>query len=484
MMIEKKKRRLSMFVAGLVLVLSLTVILSPVSASPSDPVYDDPTEKTLFENELFLGAWCEPESSDEAFRKYTDAGFNVMYLHNKIGYNSNALKYYLNKADDHGLKVMLCLGANQKEPTSIRVQDKNVFDLNDYAAFLGVLAVDEPLGDGNKTPSSEVNAITKVTGTGDNRVYEYMTHDTIFDYMYDEYEYIAREYPNKLYENVISSSSDPDGFGHGVLDVYYDKVLKKMDNGDKLMSMDCYPYKEEGGELVVKSSELIWRLGQLRGISARDGNSCKVNLSYYQQEWEPDLIELISEQELLYQFYTAMCYGINGFVAYKYGAYWSEYSLDRYFMQSYYGDNELIYYNKVATEEIKSFDHIYLQFVNDWQGAMFVSGSDDPRTDMYRGNALASEGDFLTAYAGLNSVVSTQDTLIGIMKDGDGRDGYMLSNQSHSLDRLRSEVTLNFANATRAMVTLKGKTKTVSLNNGSVTLDIEPGGGAFVIPLT
>ena len=69
------------------------------------------------------------------------------------------------------------------------------------------------------------------------------------------------------------------------------------------------------------------------------------------------------------------------------------------------------------------------------------------------------------------------------MKDKEGRDGYMFTNQSDSLDRLSDKVTATFPGKTRAIVIEKGEWKEIALNANVLEMNIVPGGGIFVIPL-
>ena len=81
---KKTVKKLSIVVATLCASGSL-VYFSNVSggAEGAIPVYADGNE--LFKTELYLGAWCEPEGTDEAFERYKEIGFNVMYLMNEVG---------------------------------------------------------------------------------------------------------------------------------------------------------------------------------------------------------------------------------------------------------------------------------------------------------------------------------------------------------------------------------------------------------------
>ena len=95
---------------------------------------------------------------------------------------------------------------------------------------------------------------------------------------------------------------------------------------------------------------------------------------------------------------------------------------------------------------------------------------------------LTGEG-VLTSHEGIESISASHDTLVGAYKDGDGRNGYMITNQSYSLDRMTDTVSVKFKGAKKALVVEKGEQKTVELANGQYTVQLDPGSGVFVIPL-
>ena len=86
-------------------------------------------------------------------------------------------------------------------------------------------------------------------------------------------------------------------------------------------------------------------------------------------------------------------------------------------------------------------------------------------------------------YSGIESVTATGDATIGIMKDKDGNEGYIITNQNFVIDRFENDVTVDFKGATKAMVWLAGEYSLVDLTDGVLDLHLGVGDGAFVIPL-
>ncbi|MBR6703067.1 MAG: hypothetical protein IKL76_00740 [Clostridia bacterium] len=469
---KKNVKKLSIAVATLCASGSL-VYFSNVSggAEGAIPVYADGNE--LFKTELYLGAWCEPEGTDEAFERYKEIGFNVMYLMNEVRYNTNTLAHYLNMGEKHDIKMIIANGTNRGDPISLRYQTK--FSLENYPAFYGLHAIDEPQGDGTNRDESkpEVKATEKTGG---------IAYTTIYDYMLAEYEYLEETYPNKYYSNVLNFSPEEGGFGYGTLNAYATHVLSKMDKEDRTIEYDKYPYAYETKTGNAFRTTFHWNFLEAARVAKQYEVGKRV---FYYQQWFPyALRSQLSTQELTYQFYTGMCFGFNGFVAYKYASYWKDYNdMVDFTMNSAWGETELNYYNQVAFNEIKKFDHIYLNFANNWEGILKVKGTEyssplvTPSLDRLTGDYV------LSSHEGIESITATHDTLVGAYKDGDGRNGYMISNQSYTLDRMKDTVSVQFKNATKALVIEKGEQKTVNLENGKYTVKLAPGSGVFVIPV-
>ena len=90
----------------------------------------------------------------------------------------------------------------------------------------------------------------------------------------------------------------------------------------------------------------------------------------------------------------------------------------------------------------------------------------------------------LESYDGIKSIKATQDTLVGIMRDKNGYDGYMISNQVIATGNTHDKVDVTFSGANKALIYFGGadEPETVSLNKGELNLDLPSGGAAFVIP--
>ena len=130
---QKKTKKIISLVSAFCCAAGSFAMFSSVfgGAESTLPVYADGDE--LFKTEFYLGAWCEPNGTDEAFERYKEVGFNVVYLMNEVPYNSSVLDHYLKMGEKHGIKMIIANGANRSSPTSLRYQ--TAYSLADYPAF-------------------------------------------------------------------------------------------------------------------------------------------------------------------------------------------------------------------------------------------------------------------------------------------------------------------------------------------------------------
>ena len=89
----------------------------------------------------------------------------------------------------------------------------------------------------------------------------------------------------------------------------------------------------------------------------------------------------------------------------------------------------------------------------------------------------------ITTHERINSVSVTEDTVIGVLKDGEGRDGFMFVNYSDPYFDKTDKVTVKFNNARAALMYRRGQKMVVPLNKGEYTFKLTPGEGRFIIPL-
>ena len=192
---------------------------------------------------------------------------------------------------------------------------------------------------------------------------------------------------------------------------------------------------------------------------------------------------LTSAADATFQAYSFLAYGGVGI---QWFCYWSPPRFDgaTLFGESCIGRDgkpTAIYdYVKTANLEIRSFEDIYLNF--DWQGVIPKIGTDnDEGGENTCFNYLTYK--VMDSHERIKSFKAQQDTLTGVFKDKEGRDGFMFVNYTEPSAGLKNEVELQFNDCTHAVVVKKGQAKEVKARNGKISFTMDAGEGYFVIPL-
>ena len=111
-------------------------------------------------------------------------------------------------------------------------------------------------------------------------------------------------------------------------------------------------------------------------------------------------------------------------------------------------------------------------------------------TKVGRENAMGENDNFeyvssyvMKSHPRIERYTAEQDTLIGVFKDKQGEDGFMVVNFTDPAKNLSDMVELTFKDTAYAVVIIDGQLTTIKLNNGVLKLKLDSGDGAFVIPL-
>lgn len=185
-----------------------------------------------------------------------------------------------------------------------------------------------------------------------------------------------------------------------------------------------------------------------------------------------------------YQVYTSLAYGMKNLVWFTYWQHWMG-SDNEVFYSAMVNYPEKAGQKAVKTDayyavqeinkEIQKFDHVFLKF--DWEGTMALAKKD---------TELSLPMSYISDYRSprIEKAESTEEAIIGCMKDEDGYDGYMIVNTTDPADNLKNSVTVTFKKAEKAIAYIKGEETTIDLKDGTYTFELEAGEGVFVIPLT
>ena len=192
--------------------------------------------------------------------------------------------------------------------------------------------------------------------------------------------------------------------------------------------------------------------------------------------------KLTSAADCGFQAYTALACGYTGI---SWFCYWTPTPFDgaTHFGDGAYdiwGNKTPIYdYIKDTQLEIKAFEQVYLNF--DWQGIICNIGTENDNGGENDDFAL-SKNAYVTSDR-IKSVVTQQDTIIGVFKDNENRDGFMVVNFTEPSAGLKNKVKLTFNDCQRAIVITDGVQEVVDVNNGILEFTQNSGDGTFIIPL-
>ena len=261
----------------------------------------------------------------------------------------------------------------------------------------------------------------------------------------------------------------------------YANYIQKFGNAAGNFIFDRYPLLKNiaKDKTITYSLDIGW-LTNLETVAEQGkagGFSTGVTLQSYGGEWWSTTYQWygenlkrdpISDADIQFQVYTALAYGMKSI---NYFTYWEHPLQTKEYYTSCmveYGENggvetDVYNYVKHANEEIKKFDHVFLDY--DWQETLSASDSKDTK-------------------GCISSWSQTSDVLISRMYDKKKQlNGFWLVNASDPYSKLEKTMDVTFANATRALVFVDGEQKIVSLTGGKYETTLAAGEGQFLIPI-
>lgn len=397
---------------------------------------------------MTLGAWGAPPPTKEGYETFAAAGFNCAFQDFRQ-LTSSALHDVMRYAEETGVKMWIQTGnESYNQPDIIqKVYDE---ELDQYDSFDGINFYDEP---------------------GAVRFEEIAELIPDFEKNYSDGMFIVNLFPSYADGSYLGAG----GF-EGYITNYVEKVLGRV-SGRKFLSFDYYPLMTETDPSTGKSENYVadtW-LSDLDVVSnAAKFTDIETHCFAQTRKFDSNRA-LTSAADVRFQYAVSMAYGFKGISAFMYNAAarpngsWGEGLVN--------GDkiNPEYYYAKEANEEVLKFDHVYLSF--DYLGTMPVqasSGTSCPAFMMLRHK--------LDEVDGVDTVEAEEPALVGSFRDKEDNNGYMIVNYTEPSDKLSNTVTVNFEKGiSKARVYRKGVPEDVEIKDGTLTLDLEPGEGAFVI---
>ncbi len=422
------------------------------------------------DKEFYLGMWIgvptqingtpmSDKKYDDNFRYIKEAGFNYIeggYGEISVKANQRALaaaeKYDLNMLVwDSTIKAELLNAGKEDEDAIRQVKYLSEQRYDSYKSFAGLKIVDEPLYSQISGYSIAKRRFDAVYGEDTDKVF-YMNLLPVIagmEAVTADYKEYIREYVRKINTDYVSYDHYPlkaDIRGNPILvtDFLYNMELVKTAAPDKKM----YTF--------------------LQSIGYGGGSNRS----------------LTSVADATFQTYSFLAFGGEGIQWFCYGSppendgatQFEEGCIDRN------GNLTPTYdYVKQANLEIRGLEHIYNNF--DWQGVMTTIGSQN-KTGGENANFNYLYDSLIKSHDRISSIKATQDTLTGVFKDAEGRDGFMVVNFTEPSLKLKNEVQISFKEASRAIVVKNGVEEVIDTDENDVLkFTMNEGEGYFIIPL-
>ncbi len=451
----------------------ILILIMPLCFTACDKKY---TEKDLpqYESQQFeiCGLWAPRQMTEEAFKQYKDAGFNIYSFtnHDELPRNSEN-QYYLGSKRSMealqlckkvGLDVYISYGDSwfNRANEGDEYFDGTPFSRHDYYGeykdiIKGVHINDEP----NKE---------KMT---------YLASDTLindFKKVYPNTKYMV----NLIPETAVTSrdyNTYPEMLEH-----YGEGIMSKFEN--PYICVDCYLYSN--WDLVGKN--ILNNYNQIANAAKKYGAETTFIL---QSSTGNEFLDTLSEADMRQQAYLAIAFGADNIQYYCYSV--PEDMDPQYINCMLERDNKTpsqLYYDvKTVNSEIQKFASAVLAY--NWQQSIGVSGSVD---QTFRVCSIEYDLDFnpvkMEDAKHYVSAKGTQDLVISRFDSEKHGEAYMFVNFGENNGKINTiDVTLKDCTAVAIYggEGYSGTPEIVTLDeDGNLKLELAYGEGVFVTPLT
>jgi len=395
--------------------------------------------------EMMIGGWDSPINTLADYQLAKDMGLTHMFIDQYFA--SKGTKEYediLKYCEEAGLKAIIGSGNN--------LTTESPEDATDYSVYPAVDMVnywDEP-SYRNFERLGELASAHKTRYEGKDMTFYANLNPSTAGGVYIE---------DNDYEKHLTD--------------YCETVFDKIE-GRKILSTDVYPLLEKNKVFSISNTWLA-NLEATATVAQKFG----AEQHYFLLSTQHYNYRKVTEEEIRFQFYVDMAYGVKNFTYFTYTTSfingWGHGAVDRFESGKTYDTYD---FAKTVNSELKKFDHVYLSF--DWKGTMPIVGTGNPDENNPAFDVLKYP---LSSLEAAKSVTATADTLVGQFKDNDNNDGLIVTNYSDPRDGITDTVSFEFKNANRVIVYQKGERKLYEVKNGKFSISLDPGEGIFLIPV-
>jgi len=412
---------------------------------------------------MWIGGWDVPINTLEDYQMAKDMGLTHMFIDNFMA-KKGTPDYYkqLEYCEQVGLKAILgsdtsLSGAGLGSKENVAIDET---DYTEYPAVEMINVWDEPGSDHFGEVATRIEKYYEFYGNlGKTAPTMYVNLDPAF---HTSHQSLGTEENIRVYAQSFA-----------------DEVLTKV-QGRKIISTDIYPLMSspDGSHFSILSTWLV-NMESLKEVAVASDAEFMMFIQNYSESSRRDVM---SKEDLSFQVYTDMAFGINGFSYFTYRQSALNFGGGCVSKDESCTPFDNYYWAKEINAEISAFDHVFLSF-DKWKGVMCVNGTNNLESEEEYNNGCFVLERPVTKLDCAKSVSATEDTIIGQFEDKDGRAGLMAVNFNDPLENLEDTVSFEFEKANRAMVYRNGVRKVYEVKNNKLSLNIGVGEGIFVIPL-
>ncbi len=422
------------------------------------------------------------------YEKHKDRNISVMAWNfpdleysQKTGYDTAKNNAMIKDIKDAGFDILNLTGWDMKHPDTeenLRLIEGQIELCNKYDLNTIVFGCNTSLDNENCVFTDKYPDFSDCAG-----FYGFMPWDEPYEQVMEKLAQYARQF-NDIYKgtdavylvNLFPSYANgvfANGY-EGYLESYGDIVLSQVE-GEKWMMVDSYPIETDETLLT----NFLYDLMTLRVYSQKYDAYSHMCL---QGSATGNKMRSPTKEELYTQVYTALAFGMDAYSWYTYATPLELQIPDGASAVKRDGTKTELYdMLKEVNYTIKSFGYVYKCFA--WEGIMLNADKQTSAMNLITKNRElrtyvmeASDTDTL------HSVSSESDYVIGVMRDELGNEGFMISNYSDKKTSANIKIDLKFDKMNYLRVYQKGECRDVALNDYSICLELDYGGGAFVIP--
>ena len=412
--------------------------------------------------QFMIGGYCAPHSgifnngvnddyvTQAAYDQMKEAGLDyILTLYDQYSSSSpEQILKHLNYAEKAGIKVLVRWDAIVGMGSATEAEmEQALAPIKDHPAFWGIFAKDEPDSTWFKPLGKACEVFKKVCP--------------------DKYFYV----------NLFPNYANPEQLKSDSYRKYVNNYCAKVDNG--MIIEDHYPFGHvKGSDKYGVNTTYLSNLEVIQKYAKYYG---KEHWEYIQGESCDASSKTPDYYDMRMQIYTSMCYGV---INMQYFCYFSPFAgmkgESAAFIDCDGQPSDIYYAGQKINAEIHKFDHVYLNYVNNYVGVMTTIGT---KNEKQKQVAFENLNETISSHDRIASFTAEQDAMLGAYKDADGRDGFMVCNYTIPAYRIKNKISIKFKNCDSVIYYREGNYNIIDVKNGLFELEFDAGEGIFVIPV-